>query len=91
MERGAGGIMGGREGKCSPCSSSESMDGVVFCMSSLSPEVRDAIESVKYIAENMKLENEAKEVRMLEDSHKLLHLKDMECDVFKHLHKQMSF
>ncbi|XP_056622008.1 neuronal acetylcholine receptor subunit alpha-3 [Triplophysa dalaica] len=63
MERGAGSIMGSREGRCSPCSSSESMDGVVFCMSSLSPEVRDAIESVKYIAENMKLENEAKEVQ----------------------------
>ncbi|KAA0714799.1 Neuronal acetylcholine receptor subunit alpha-3 [Triplophysa tibetana] len=63
MEGGAGVIMGSREAGSSPCSSSESMDGVVFCMSSLSPEVRDAIESVKYIAENMKLENEAKEVQ----------------------------
>lgn len=57
--------MGSREGGSSPCSSSESLDGGVLCMSSLSPEVRDAIESVKYIAENMKLQNEAKEVRKL--------------------------
>ncbi|KAM9640609.1 neuronal acetylcholine receptor subunit alpha-3 isoform 3-T3 [Morphnus guianensis] len=29
----------------------------------LSPEMRDAIESVKYIAENMKMQNEAKEIQ----------------------------
>uniref|UniRef100_A0A9J7XN77 Cholinergic receptor, nicotinic, alpha 3 n=1 Tax=Cyprinus carpio carpio TaxID=630221 RepID=A0A9J7XN77_CYPCA len=44
----------------SPCSSSESLDAGVLCMS---PQVRDAIESVKYIAENMRLQNEAKEVQ----------------------------
>lgn len=46
----------------SPCSSSESLDAGFLCMS---PQVRDAIESVKYIAENMRLQNEAKEVREL--------------------------
>ncbi|XP_067275361.1 neuronal acetylcholine receptor subunit alpha-3 [Pseudorasbora parva] len=46
----------------SPCSSSESSDGFL-CMSALSPQVREAIESVKYIAENMRLQNEAKEVQ----------------------------
>uniref|UniRef100_A0A8C1VBK2 Cholinergic receptor, nicotinic, alpha 3 n=1 Tax=Cyprinus carpio TaxID=7962 RepID=A0A8C1VBK2_CYPCA len=44
----------------SPCSSSESLDAGSLCMS---PPVRDAIESVKYIAENMRLQNEAKEVQ----------------------------
>ncbi|XP_030650134.1 neuronal acetylcholine receptor subunit alpha-3 [Chanos chanos] len=46
----------------SPCSSSESLDGGLT-LSSLSPEVQEAIESVKYIAENMRLQNEAKEVQ----------------------------
>ncbi len=50
----------GAEDGGSPCSSSESLDAGFLCMS---PQVRDAIESVKYIAENMRLQNEAKEVR----------------------------
>uniref|UniRef100_A0A668W4F8 Uncharacterized protein n=1 Tax=Oreochromis aureus TaxID=47969 RepID=A0A668W4F8_OREAU len=45
------------------CSSSESLDGGIMPLLSLSPEVREAIESVKYIAENMRLQNEAKEVQ----------------------------
>ncbi|XP_014874938.1 neuronal acetylcholine receptor subunit alpha-3 isoform X2 [Poecilia latipinna] len=47
----------------SHCSSSESLDGGVMSLLPLSPEVREAIESVKYIAENMRLQNEAKEVQ----------------------------
>ncbi|XP_043089523.1 neuronal acetylcholine receptor subunit alpha-3 [Puntigrus tetrazona] len=50
---------GGEDGG-SPCSSSESTDAGFLCMS---PQVRDAIESVKYIAQNMRLQNEAKEVQ----------------------------
>ncbi|XP_058608229.1 neuronal acetylcholine receptor subunit alpha-3 isoform X2 [Onychostoma macrolepis] len=50
----------GAEDGGSPCSSSESLDAGFLCMS---PQVRDAIESVKYIAENMRLQNEAKEVQ----------------------------
>ncbi|KAG7242533.1 hypothetical protein INR49_020246 [Caranx melampygus] len=45
----------------SQCSSSESLDGGLMSLLPLSPEVREAIESVKYIAENMRLQNEAKE------------------------------
>nr|XP_046229217.1 neuronal acetylcholine receptor subunit alpha-3 isoform X2 [Scatophagus argus] len=47
----------------SQCSSSESLDGGIMPLLPLSPEVREAIESVKYIAENMRLQNEAKEVQ----------------------------
>uniref|UniRef100_A0AAV2LU48 Neuronal acetylcholine receptor subunit alpha-3-like n=1 Tax=Knipowitschia caucasica TaxID=637954 RepID=A0AAV2LU48_KNICA len=47
----------------SQCSSSESLDGGLMSLLPISPEVRDAIESVKYIAENMRLQNEAKEVQ----------------------------
>ncbi|XP_059207420.1 neuronal acetylcholine receptor subunit alpha-3 [Centropristis striata] len=47
----------------SQCSSSESLDGGIMSLLPLSPEVREALESVKYIAENMKLQNEAKEVQ----------------------------
>ncbi|XP_029000019.1 neuronal acetylcholine receptor subunit alpha-3 isoform X2 [Betta splendens] len=47
----------------SQCSSSESLDGGIKSMLPLSPEIREAIESVKYIAENMRLQNEAKEVQ----------------------------
>uniref|UniRef100_A0A8C4BR69 Cholinergic receptor, nicotinic, alpha 3 n=1 Tax=Denticeps clupeoides TaxID=299321 RepID=A0A8C4BR69_9TELE len=50
-------------GAWSPCSSSESLDAGLLALSALSPEVREAIESVKYIAENMRLQNEAKEVQ----------------------------
>uniref|UniRef100_A0A672JZ10 Cholinergic receptor nicotinic alpha 3 subunit n=1 Tax=Sinocyclocheilus grahami TaxID=75366 RepID=A0A672JZ10_SINGR len=50
----------GAEDGGSPCSSSESLDAGFLCMS---PQVRDAIESVKYIAQNMRLQNEAKEVQ----------------------------
>ncbi|XP_067245007.1 neuronal acetylcholine receptor subunit alpha-3 [Chanodichthys erythropterus] len=49
-------------GGASPGSSSRSSDGFL-CASALSPQVREAIESVKYIAENMRLQNEAKEVQ----------------------------
>nr|XP_019935783.1 PREDICTED: neuronal acetylcholine receptor subunit alpha-3-like [Paralichthys olivaceus] len=47
----------------SQCSSSESLDGGILSLLPLSPEIREAIESVKYIAENMRLQNEAKEVQ----------------------------
>ncbi|XP_037689227.1 neuronal acetylcholine receptor subunit alpha-3 isoform X3 [Choloepus didactylus] len=43
-------------------SSSESVDAVLS-LSALSPEIKEAIESVKYIAENMKAQNEAKEIQ----------------------------
>ncbi|XP_031443333.1 neuronal acetylcholine receptor subunit alpha-3 isoform X2 [Clupea harengus] len=58
---GPGGRAGGVAG--SPCSSSESLDVGLLTLTTLSPEVREAIESVKYIAENMRLQNEAKEVQ----------------------------
>lgn len=60
-----GALTGGstvKAGSGSQCSSSESLDGGLMPFLSLSPEVREAIESVKYIAENMRLQNEAKEV-----------------------------
>ncbi|XP_061602234.1 neuronal acetylcholine receptor subunit alpha-3 [Cololabis saira] len=57
-----GGSAAGPEGE-SQCSSSESLDGGLVSLLPLSPEVREAIESVKYIAENMRLQNEAKEVQ----------------------------
>ncbi|KAL7870864.1 hypothetical protein SRHO_G00083610 [Serrasalmus rhombeus] len=60
---GPGCLVGNGGGGSSPCSSSESLDGGLLTFSALSPEVREAIESVKYIAENMKLQNEAKEVQ----------------------------
>ncbi|KAG7467999.1 hypothetical protein MATL_G00138130 [Megalops atlanticus] len=63
---GGGGVGGGggvAAGDGSPCSSSESLDGGLLSLTALSPEVREAIESVKYIAENMRLQNEAKEVQ----------------------------
>ncbi|CAG5852754.1 unnamed protein product [Menidia menidia] len=56
----ASALGGGEE---SQCSSSESLDGGIMSLLPLSPEVREAIESVKYIAENMRLQNEAKEVQ----------------------------
>ncbi|XP_077087036.1 neuronal acetylcholine receptor subunit alpha-3 isoform X1 [Siphateles boraxobius] len=52
----------GEDAGASPSSSSQSSDGFL-CVSTLSPQVREAIESVKYIAENMRLQNEAKEVQ----------------------------
>ncbi|XP_056134139.1 neuronal acetylcholine receptor subunit alpha-3 [Lampris incognitus] len=54
---------GGAGAGGSPCSSSESLDGGLMSLSPLSPEVREAIDSIKYIAENMRLQNEAKEVQ----------------------------
>lgn len=62
---GAGIMVGSGAGGSSPCSSSESLDGGILTLCTLSPEIREAIESVKYIAENMRLQNEAKEVRCL--------------------------
>ncbi|XP_047218541.1 neuronal acetylcholine receptor subunit alpha-3 [Girardinichthys multiradiatus] len=58
-----GGIGGVGVRQDSHCSSSESLDGGVMSLLPLSPEIREAIESVKYIAENMRLQNEAKEVQ----------------------------
>uniref|UniRef100_A0A8C3AR00 Cholinergic receptor nicotinic alpha 3 subunit n=1 Tax=Cyclopterus lumpus TaxID=8103 RepID=A0A8C3AR00_CYCLU len=52
-----------RGGMGSQCSSSESLEGGILSLLPLSPEVREAIDSVKYIAENMRLQNEAKEVQ----------------------------
>ncbi|XP_049634653.1 neuronal acetylcholine receptor subunit alpha-3 [Suncus etruscus] len=43
-------------------SSSESLEAVMS-LSALSPEIREAIQSVRYIAENMKAQNEAKEIQ----------------------------
>ncbi|XP_061100224.1 neuronal acetylcholine receptor subunit alpha-3-like isoform X1 [Conger conger] len=63
VDGGGGGTIGGGGGEGSPCSSSESLDGGLLTLTALSPEVREAIESVKYIAENMRLQNEAKEVQ----------------------------
>ncbi|KAL1007190.1 hypothetical protein UPYG_G00083250 [Umbra pygmaea] len=61
---GATGVAGVGGGPGSSCSSSESLDGGLTTLSPyLSPEVREAIESVKYIAENMRIQNEAKEVQ----------------------------
>ncbi|XP_056267959.1 neuronal acetylcholine receptor subunit alpha-3-like [Pseudoliparis swirei] len=54
--RGGGGALAG--GGRSRRSSSESLEGGM-----LSPEVREAIDSVKYIAENMRRQNQAKEVQ----------------------------
>ncbi|XP_012583501.1 PREDICTED: neuronal acetylcholine receptor subunit alpha-3 isoform X2 [Condylura cristata] len=44
-------------------SSSESVDAAVLSLSALSPEIKEAIQSVKYIAENMKAQDEAKEIQ----------------------------
>uniref|UniRef100_A0A8C5HFU0 Neuronal acetylcholine receptor subunit alpha-3-like n=1 Tax=Gouania willdenowi TaxID=441366 RepID=A0A8C5HFU0_GOUWI len=41
----------------------KSLDGGIMSLVPLSPEVREAIESVQYIAENMRLQNEAQEVQ----------------------------
>lgn len=60
-----GTLTGGSVAKASggsQCSSSESLNGGIMPRLPLSPEVREAIESVRYIAENMRLQNEAKEV-----------------------------
>ncbi|XP_077375894.1 neuronal acetylcholine receptor subunit alpha-3 [Festucalex cinctus] len=54
---------GGVPGAGSQCSSSESLDAGVLTLLPFSPEIREAIESVKYIAENMRMQNEAKEVQ----------------------------
>ncbi|KAK1327772.1 hypothetical protein QTO34_012680 [Cnephaeus nilssonii] len=43
-------------------SSTDSVDAVLS-LSALSPEIKEAIQSVKYIAENMKAQNEAKEIQ----------------------------
>ncbi|XP_059035741.1 neuronal acetylcholine receptor subunit alpha-3 [Mustela nigripes] len=43
-------------------SSSESLHAVL-ALSTLSPEVREAVQSVRYIAENMKAQNDAKEIQ----------------------------
>ncbi|KAM7048531.1 neuronal acetylcholine receptor subunit alpha-3 [Molossus nigricans] len=43
-------------------SSTESVDAVLS-LSALSPEIKEAIQSVKYIAENMRAQNEAKEIQ----------------------------
>ncbi|XP_019722182.1 neuronal acetylcholine receptor subunit alpha-3 [Hippocampus comes] len=54
---------GGVPGAGSRCSSSESLDAGVLTLLPFSPEIREALESVKYIAENMRMQNEAKEVQ----------------------------
>ncbi|XP_034509424.1 neuronal acetylcholine receptor subunit alpha-3-like, partial [Ailuropoda melanoleuca] len=46
-----------------PRSSSSESVHAVLALTTLSPEIGEAIQSVKYIAENMKAQNEAKEVR----------------------------
>lgn len=59
---GAGIIVGSAAGGSSPCSSAGSLDEGRLTLCTLSPEVREAIESVRYIAENMRLQSDAKEV-----------------------------
>ncbi|XP_015685731.1 neuronal acetylcholine receptor subunit alpha-3 [Protobothrops mucrosquamatus] len=49
-------------GNLTQSSSSESMDAL-FSSSFISPEVRDVMDSIKYIAETMKLQNKAKETQ----------------------------
>uniref|UniRef100_A0A8C3AP78 Cholinergic receptor nicotinic alpha 3 subunit n=1 Tax=Cyclopterus lumpus TaxID=8103 RepID=A0A8C3AP78_CYCLU len=64
MHSSLGALTGGSAvgfGVGSQCSSSESLEGGILSLLPLSPEVREAIDSVKYIAENMRLQNEAKE------------------------------
>lgn len=46
-----------------PRSSSSDSVNAVLSVSALSPEIKEAIQSVKYIAENMKAQNEAKEIQ----------------------------
>ncbi|XP_032692777.1 neuronal acetylcholine receptor subunit alpha-3 isoform X2 [Lontra canadensis] len=46
-----------------PRSSSSESVHAVLALSTLSPEVREAVQSVRYIAENMKAQNEAKEIQ----------------------------
>lgn len=58
-------------------SSSESLDAGILSLLPLSPEVREAVESVKYIAENMRLQNEAKEVSVCDKHLKQMLLSDM--------------
>ncbi|KAK5873689.1 hypothetical protein PBY51_018709 [Eleginops maclovinus] len=59
-----GALTGGSAvGGGSQSSSSDSLDGGLMSLLPLSPEVREALESVKYIAENMRLQNEAQEVQ----------------------------
>ncbi|XP_054444234.1 neuronal acetylcholine receptor subunit alpha-3 [Pteronotus mesoamericanus] len=48
-------------------SSTESVDAVLS-LSALSPEIKEAIQSVKYIAENMKAQNEAKEEQKAQEN-----------------------
>lgn len=60
----AAGVGGG-----SQCSSSESLNAGMMSLLPLSPDIREAIESVKYIAENMRLQNEAKEVSAYSHTH----------------------
>ncbi|KAK9393870.1 Neuronal acetylcholine receptor subunit alpha-3 [Crotalus adamanteus] len=49
-------------GNLTQSSSSESMDAL-FSSSFISPEMRDVMDSIKYIAETMKLQNKAKETQ----------------------------
>uniref|UniRef100_A0A8C3YIG0 Cholinergic receptor nicotinic alpha 3 subunit n=1 Tax=Catagonus wagneri TaxID=51154 RepID=A0A8C3YIG0_9CETA len=51
-------------------SSSESVDAMLS-LSALSPEIKEAIQSVKYIAENMKAQNEAKEEQKAQEIQQL--------------------
>ncbi|XP_023568319.1 neuronal acetylcholine receptor subunit alpha-3 [Octodon degus] len=51
-------------------SSSESVDAVMS-LSALSPEIKEAIQSVRYIAENMKAQNEAKEEQKAQEIQQL--------------------
>uniref|UniRef100_A0A5F9DQW6 Cholinergic receptor nicotinic alpha 3 subunit n=1 Tax=Oryctolagus cuniculus TaxID=9986 RepID=A0A5F9DQW6_RABIT len=51
-------------------SSLESVDAVLS-LSALSPEIREAIRSVQYIAENMKAQNEAKEEQKVQENPQL--------------------
>uniref|UniRef100_A0A3P8VWP8 Cholinergic receptor nicotinic alpha 3 subunit n=1 Tax=Cynoglossus semilaevis TaxID=244447 RepID=A0A3P8VWP8_CYNSE len=75
------GMMGGSStvglGVESQRSSSESLDAGILSLLPLSPEVREAVESVKYIAENMRLQNEAKEVSVCDKHLKQMLLSDM--------------
>ncbi|KAF6273100.1 cholinergic receptor nicotinic alpha 3 subunit [Rhinolophus ferrumequinum] len=54
-----------------PRSSSSDSVNAVLSVSALSPEIKEAIQSVKYIAENMKAQNEAKEAQKAQENQQL--------------------
>ena len=62
----------------------------VVAFSVVSPEIKQAIESVKYIAENMRSRNKAKEVRPYTCSHTHTHIHTQTSTHTPHKHTQTS-